>query len=269
MKYFNLQFMPERKHINLECFVNELKGGPRPAMLVIPGGGYHNLCSDREGAPIALAYYTRGFNAFVLSYSVDKQIDTPFRPLEEASRAIIYIRQHAAELDIDPNRVYAVGFSAGGHLAAALGTMWDDEEIKAMLPDKGCLNKPNAVVLCYAVTNDLTEKQTNKSFINLYGGSYTESQAKRLSPTEYADASSAPAFIFHTVDDEKVPVRSALLMAEAYAAANIRFELHIYPRARHGAALANETTWLQIPELNNPRMARWVSDSIDFLKELK
>ena len=92
----------------------------RPAMLVVPGGGYQ-YCSDREGEPVALAYMAQGFNAFVLRYTADAT--TPIdKALQDGAAAMDYLRANAAELEIDPQQIAAVGFSAGGHLVAAQGT---------------------------------------------------------------------------------------------------------------------------------------------------
>ena len=90
----------------------------RPAMLVVPGGGYQ-YCSDREGEPVALAYMAQGFNAFVLRYTADAT--TPIdKALQDGAAAMDYLRANAAELEIDPQQIAAVGFSAGGHLVASL-----------------------------------------------------------------------------------------------------------------------------------------------------
>ena len=91
----------------------------RPAIVVIPGGGYL-YCSPREGEPVALAYAARGFHAFILRYSVGWDA-ADFSPLNEVSWAIGYIREHAAQWHIDPDKIAACGFSAGGHLALAAG----------------------------------------------------------------------------------------------------------------------------------------------------
>ena len=99
-----------------------VRGFTRRAMLVIPGGGYGAVCSDREGEPIALAFMAEGFNAFVLHYTVGRKKPYPAQ-LREASLAMAHIRSHAEEYGIDPARVFTVGFSAGGHLAGSLAVM--------------------------------------------------------------------------------------------------------------------------------------------------
>ncbi|MBE6610826.1 MAG: alpha/beta hydrolase [Ruminococcaceae bacterium] len=244
---------------------DELKKAP--AMLVIPGGGYGCVCADREGEPIALAYLSRGFNAFVLHYSVGK--DAPVNcPLAEASSAIAYIRRNSEKLGVDPEKVYAVGFSAGGHLCGSLATLWHRDEIKEKAGIEYGENRPTAVVLQYPVITALGKGHMN-SFYNLLGTREpTREQLEYYSLEKHVDERSAPAFILHTAGDQAVPVENALYIAEAYAGAKIPFELHIYPFGPHGLALANEVTAKGKEEFIDPQAARWVDDSIVFFKRL-
>lgn len=91
----------------------------RPAVLIFPGGGYE-FVSDPEGEPVALAYAAKGFQTFVLKYSVKDKGVFP-APQREAFEAIAVIRRNAAEFMVDPDKIAVVGFSAGGHLAASTG----------------------------------------------------------------------------------------------------------------------------------------------------
>ena len=128
MIYKKVPLDAENENIFLECFVAEkLPYFTRKAILVIPGGGYGCVCADREGEPIALAFLPHGFNAFVLHYSVRSNSDKVFpTQLIEASKAIKYIRDNAEEFGIDKDAVFATGFSAGGHLCASLGILWNN-----------------------------------------------------------------------------------------------------------------------------------------------
>ena len=123
----------------------------RKAILVIPGGGY-GFCSDREGEPIAHYYMAHGFNAFVLRYSVHtKETDATWpAPLIDASAAMKYIRDHAEEFHIDPDYVFVVGFSAGGHLAASSIVR---QEVYGAANDAidQMPHVPNGAILCYPV----------------------------------------------------------------------------------------------------------------------
>lgn len=100
----------------------------RPAILVIPGGGYA-FVSGREGEPVALAFYAQGFNAFVLDYSVAPAFHYP-APLLEAGMAMLYIRERADALGCTEDKIAAIGFSAGGHLAGLISLFYEDKALK-------------------------------------------------------------------------------------------------------------------------------------------
>ena len=125
-----VNFEGEGKNVYLDVYVaNPLENAKRKAILVIPGGGY-NFVSDREGEVVAQAFMPYGYNAFVLNYSVASESEDLFpRQLIQASKAMKYIKDNADEFDIDPDKVFVVGFSAGGHLTGSLATMWDLKEI--------------------------------------------------------------------------------------------------------------------------------------------
>ena len=119
----------------------------RPAVLVIPGGGYA-MTSDREAEPIALKFVGTGYNAFVLRYSCE-----PSRyptSLCEAAEAMRLIRDHADEWHTDPDRIAVIGFSAGGHLAANLATSVGDDDLAVHGYDPDAA-RPNALMLAYPV----------------------------------------------------------------------------------------------------------------------
>lgn len=123
--------------------------GPRPAVLVCPGGGYE-YCSDREAEPIALSFYEKGYQAFVLYYSLKEEAGA-MRPLMDASFSMILLRDNAKDWQIDPDHIAVAGFSAGGHVAASLGILWDHEELKAKMDTQKGKNRPNAMILGYPV----------------------------------------------------------------------------------------------------------------------
>ena len=111
----------------------ELKMPPRPAMVVCPGGGY-SMLSDREAEPVVKEFLTAGMNVFLLRYTV-KEKAANYAPLIQASLAIKHVRENAEKYHVDPNRVFIVGFSAGGHLAASTGILWNIPEVREAM---GC-----------------------------------------------------------------------------------------------------------------------------------
>ncbi len=267
-KYYQVKLPCGEFTANLECYVNDY-GDPRPAMLVIPGGGYAQVCSEREGNPVAEAFLARGFNSFVLTYTVGCGAVYP-QQLNEASMALEYIRDNAEELHIKPERVYCVGFSAGGHLAGSLGTMWHKVDCV-----KHGSNRPNGMVLCYPV---LTAKEGvchEGSFKNLLGKEVlTLEERETYSIENNIDSRTCPAFLMHTADDAAVPVESTIYAAAAFSRENIHFQVHIYPHAPHGVALGNALTSRETPEsAPNPEwideaIEKWVDHATYFLNKL-
>ena len=124
---------------------HEVSAKKRPAMIVFPGGGYWML-SDREKEPVALRFLSKGYSAFTLQYAVHTAYPVP---LVEACMAVAYIRENAQKYSVDEEHIAAVGFSAGGHLAAMLATMFAEKEVKAVLGERNA--RPDAVILSYPV----------------------------------------------------------------------------------------------------------------------
>lgn len=268
MKYFTVNLRPDDPDITLTAYIADETWRRRDAMLVIPGGGYGCICDDREGEPIALAFLARGVNSFVLKYSVGKKAVFP-RPLIDASLAMSYIRNHADEFCIDPDRIFAVGFSAGGHLAASLGTFWHLPEVREGAGIGYGENRPAGTVLCYAVLSS-GEKGHAGSFYNILGtDNPTKEMLDRWSVELHVDEKTSPAFFVHTADDRVVPVDNALVTASAMAAHNIQFELHIWPHGDHGIALANDLTSRGNPSHEDADEACWVDMACSWMKKVR
>lgn len=256
MKYERIFLAPDRPDVFLEVFAaNAVGTAKRKALLVFPGGGYAGVCADREGEPIALAFMPHGYNAFVLHYTVGRKRKWPAQ-LIEAALAIKHIKDNADVYNIDPEQVFTVGFSAGGHLAAASGVLWKHPAVYEAVDMPYGYNKPAGVMPIYAVVSAACFQQ---SFANLLcNDSPTQTELEPLSIERHVDADSAPAFIMHTADDEIVSCRHALALASAYADAGRPFEMHIYPHAPHGVALGNSVTDCGKDGWNNAAIARWV-----------
>ena len=267
MIYKKVYFDENDKEVFLECYIADKVGDfVRNAILVIPGGGYGAVCSDREGEPIAQAFMPYGYNAFVLHYSVCKK---PYpQQLIEASWAMKHIKDNAEEYGIDAERVFAVGFSAGGHLAGSLGTMWNNPEIYKAIDMPTGYNKPTGVMLIYPVISGKSFRH-HGSFQNLLMKEEpTEEELSRVSIENAADESSSPMFIMHTSNDQSVPVRNSLALADKLARCGVKCELHIYPDAPHGVALGNKITGCGEPKWENPQIAKWVEQAAAWAEQL-
>ncbi len=231
----------------------------RPAVLVCPGGGY-GFCSEREAEPIALQYMAAGYCAFVLDYAIAPANCYP-EPQKNASDAIQLIRKNAEEWGIDKDKIAIAGFSAGGHLAASLATMWDEEPIKTADGS----NKPNAAILCYPVISSDPEITHQGSFDNLCRDD--RELMKKLSLENQVSDKTCPCFLWHTFEDDLVPVENSLRFAEALKKAGGSCELHIFPHGWHGLALANSDTANSDGGIVE-RVQEWVPLSIKWLNDL-
>jgi acetyl esterase/lipase len=253
----------------LESYIHShdkaLKIAKRKAIIVCPGGGYSNL-SEREAEPIALKYFAASLNVFVLRYSVGKKA-ADFAPIIEACLAIRYIREHCDEFGIDPEHIFITGFSAGGHLAAAAGTMWYIPEVQAHMDGADPeICRPNATVLCYPV---ITNKPCRHKGSMLVLNGYVDDEAgmERFSVENYVNENTAPAFLWHTANDSVVPVQNSLVYAAKLSEYKIPFELHVYPTGVHGLALSNKETYVNWPSYDIPYNAAWIDLAIHWVRE--
>ena len=238
----------------------EIKDKKRPAMVVFPGGGY-GFISCREGEPVALKFMSEGYASFVLDYSINIKYPTP---LIEACMAIAYVRENAEEFCVDASKIAAVGFSAGGNLVGLLATL-KDKEVSPVLGELVKYSHPDAVILSYPVVTmeaGITHEGT-RSIISGNG----ELDLNNLSVEKRVTADSAPAFIWHTYEDNCVPVENSLLLASAYKNAGVPFALHIFEKGWHGLSLCNEEVNNQTPEdLAVSAVGKWVDLALDWLK---
>ncbi|MBR5518754.1 MAG: alpha/beta hydrolase [Clostridia bacterium] len=233
----------------------------RKAILVIPGGGYQKVCSNREGEPIAMAFMPYGYNAFVLRYSVNGQKVFPGQ-LIEASLAMKHIKDNAEEYNIDPEKIFVTGFSAGGHLAASLGILWHLPKVYEATGMEYGYNKPAGMMLAYPVISSDPSFAHKGSFQNLLGKEEpTLEELEKVSLEKHVDEKSVPLYLMHTSNDGLVPVKNALALATAYAEAGKTFELHVYPDAPHGISLGNAITAGTTEKFINSQVERWIQDA--------
>ena len=233
----------------------------RGSVLILPGGGY-SYTSPREAEPVALQYTAVGYNAFVLDYSVEPN-KFP-QALQDTCRALTLIRQNAGGWNIDPEKIAVCGFSAGGHLAASLGVFWNRNELISATGIDNNLVQPNALILAYPViTSD--DFGHSKSFQNLLGADATPEMLEMMSLEKQVSSITPPTFLWHTFEDDLVPVENSLSFASALNRYKIPFELHVYPRGTHGLALATKETANE-EHIANGHVATWLGLSIQWLK---
>lgn len=258
-------FENERENVYLDTYTvpatDEVK---RPALLVIPGGGYGGI-ADREGAPIAEAFIPFGFVPFVLNYYTGKEAPFPIQHIE-AAKAIKHIKDNAESYGIDPDAVFVVGFSAGAHLAGCSAILHAHPALYQNIDMERGYTKPRGAMLIYPV---ISPKYHIASFKNLLATREpTDEELLSVSLEEHVDADSAPIFIMHTSNDDMVDVRNSLCLAEAYTKAGKQYEMHVYPDAPHGIALATPITSEGKEKWENRRIAEWVRLSAEWAYEL-
>lgn len=238
--------------------MTEIKPKIRPAVIVIPGGGY-GFWSQREGEPIALRFLSAGYAAFLLDYELNTAHP---EPLLQACMAIKYLRENAEKYGIDQNQIAAIGFSAGGHLAGSFATLYMAEEITSRLGKETNL-RPDAVVLSYPVIT-MKEKTHGGSKDVITGGK--SDLIKALSLEEQVNEKSSPAFIWHTRTDGCVPVENAYQMALAYQRAKVPYELHIFEHGCHGLSTADSEVFDDGNENILPEVGVWLPLALTWLK---
>ena len=233
----------------LDCEISLGQEVNRPAVLVLPGGGYL-YCSPREGEPVALSYAARGFHAFVLRYSVARQA-AGFAPLKEVSWAIGYIRENAESWHIDPEKIAVCGFSAGGHLALSSGLLAE--------------NKPNAMILGYPATSCPNVPGADFMLKLLEGREdVTDEDAKKYDLPSQVTKAAPPMFLAATAEDMLTSF-CTMPLVNAYNNLGLKFELHIFQYGPHGYSLANEVTADGSVQMLEPAFAQWQELSVQWL----
>ena len=198
----------------------------RPAMVICPGGAYSFVSFQNEGTPIADLATKKGYRCFMLNYRTASHATYP-NPQMDLLHAIAYVRDHAEEYGVDPKRVIAVGFSAGGHLVASTAGVAEE-----LLPE----GKPDAVVLGYPVItlqDTYTHQETKENLVGM-----DDDLKNRLSAERQVDATYPPTFAWACEDDDCVPSKNTTFLKEALEVYDVPQECHIYPWGGHGCGLA-------------------------------
>lgn len=213
----------------------------RPALIICPGGGYAAL-SDFEAEPVALRFSSYGVNCFVLHYHTGPQVKYPIPQLELAA-SIAYVKSTAESTHTDKEKVYVCGFSAGGHLAASIGTRWCEANWAKQLKLDKSLIKPAGMILGYAVISayQYVQMDTIRNLLKDDFEKYRNEVSLEYQVSEY----SVPAFIWVTKEDDLVPYENSLLLDSALRAKGVSTKLLIYPHGPHGLSLADDTTCYQ------------------------
>lgn len=241
-----------------------------PCIILCPGGAYA-VRSQREDEPTALRFLGEGMAVIKVEYSCGPEEGHYPTQLLQVSAAIILARRNAGKWHIDTEKIVVMGYSAGGHLAATVGTKWQEAFIcDALKAEKG-ENKVNGMVLCYPVIT--SGKFTHEDSIRFLLGEDKYEQPlerKKVSLEHMVTEHTPKAFLWHTFEDDLVPVENTLMMAQALRQQGIEFELHVYPKGPHGLAICSETT-ADVKEHLHPcadYVASWVDHCIRWIREV-
>lgn len=209
------------------------------AVLITPGGGYKWVVIDKEGYELGRWLAERGFTAFVLFYRLPGQGwgAGPNVALSDAQRAIRLIRHHAPRFRIDPARVCALGFSAGGHVCADLATRFSYRNYESI--DAADLHsaRPDCAAPIYPVISMSAPLAHPGSRNQLVGADASADRERTHSPHLNVTADTPPCFLLHAEDDAVVPVGNTLLLREKLLANGVEVDTHLYARGGHGFGL--------------------------------
>ncbi|MDE6639237.1 MAG: alpha/beta hydrolase [Acetatifactor sp.] len=259
--------LPDARLITyIQDHYEEINIDTRPLVLICPGGAYA-YTSVREGEALAMQFLAMGCHAAVLKYSC-----APARypvALTELASAMMLIREHEAEWHVAPEGVIVLGCSAGGHLAASLGTLWKEDFLATALDIQGDEQRklrPDGMILCYPVITS-GEFAHRGSFENLLGPEEGEpgrladagSLLSKLSLETRVAEETPPAFIWHTLTDGSVPVENSLSLVSALRKAGVAAEFHMYPVGGHGLGLANRLTQSRDGSAIQEECTTWIS----------
>jgi len=208
------------------------------AMVVCPGGGYGGLAADHEGRQVAQFYNSLGVTTFVLYYRLgSKGYHHPIE-VNDAKRALRWVRSNAQNFHIDPQRIGITGFSAGGHLASTAATLFDDGDANAADPIDRVSSRPDVCVLGYPVITMMNDFTHKGSRANLLGPDKADDElAAKLSSQNNVTDRTPPTFIFQTDEDTAVPAENAVNYYLALRKHHVPAEMHIYQRGPHGVGL--------------------------------
>lgn len=225
------------------------------AIVVCPGGAYGALALGHEGQQIAEWLNSLGIAAFVLRYRLGPRYHHP-APLQDAQRAVRYVRKNAGSFGIAPGHIGIWGFSAGGHLASTAGTHFDAGDPNAPDPFDQVSCRPDFMILAYPVISLGTEYAHVGSRRNLLGNSPDPKLVESLSNESMVTPQTPPTFLFHTNEDKGVPAENSVLFFLVLRKAGVPAEIHIYERGNHGVGLAP----------NDPVLSSWAGRLADWLK---
>jgi acetyl esterase/lipase len=242
---------PKRKFVTLDSYII---GNDAPTVLVCPGGAYRIVSDFNEGKPFAEELNKRGYNAFVLFYSIGEENARYPYPLEDVARALQFIKSKAGEFEIDADRISLMGSSAGGHLTALFSAQY--KKFETAYEGTTYSLKPSALLLVYPVITmgELTHKESRTNLLGALSGK-TEREAASVEKNITDDY--PPTFTWHNKDDKSVDYRNSVMLKEALDKCGVKNEMLLFEKGGHGVGLAAGL-----------EADGWIDKAIDFLDSI-
>ncbi len=218
------------------------------AVIILPGGGYEHLAANLEGRQVADWFTSKGFAAFIVSYRLPAHGYLLPVPLIDARRAIQTVRARAQDYHIAPNRIVLIGFSAGGHLAALAATQFVPGNPSAPDEIDRVSSRPDYLVLGYPWIGAVSTNYSHLNYCKMFKltDECAALQAK-YDPDLFASKDTPPTFIYHTFDDQTVPIEQSLGFFQALVKAGVQTEYHVFASGAHGSGLGK----------GNPSLDQW------------
>lgn len=205
------------------------------AVIICPGGGYVRMATAREGDQYANWLGTLGVTAFVLKYRM-QEYGHP-APLQDVLRAVRTLRSRAAEFGIRPDRIGVMGSSAGGHLAASAGTLFDSPLGRTGAPLDSVSARPDFLMLMYPVITMQDPAAHAGSRKSLLGATPSADKLALMSLEKQVTPATPPTLLIHTQEDTAVPVENSILFYQALTKAKVPAEMYLFEHGGHGMGM--------------------------------
>lgn len=242
--------MVQREKVVLVPFMEEERKNA-PCVIICPGGAYNRVAFHNEGIPVAEKMRSLGYQAFILNYRVYPDLYP--KPQQDLIRAIRFVRKNHEKLGVDPENVMIMGFSAGGHLCATVGALYDRYEDETHRYDD-ISARPDKICLCYPLVSLMTD--IHEKCIENFLGSLDRMEDRRALSAEMILSKDYPkTYLWACEDDPVVMCSHTKMMDAALTNKKAPHKMHLFPDGGHGIGLGENTS-----------AQGWIDEAVQFLK---